>query len=180
MAASGRFSFRRITDDDLPLLHRWLNEPGIVRWWEGEDVSWEAVRSKYTERPFDRYEDWVALANGEPVGWLGCGAAADEPVEHAPWFALGLDLTVGEIDYFVAEPGARGRGLGAAMIAAFVDQVAFGLHPAWTQVAANPMVANAASWGALAKAGFRHVGDHDDVLGPCRFMALDRHPPAPH
>lgn len=60
------------------------------------------------------------------------------------------------------------------MIAAFVDQVVFGLHPAWTQVAANPFVANGASWGALAKAGFRHVGDHDDRLGPCRLMARYR------
>jgi hypothetical protein len=35
--------FRALTDADLPLLHRWLNEPGVVQWWEGEDVTWEAV-----------------------------------------------------------------------------------------------------------------------------------------
>lgn len=95
MTEPGEFTFRRVTGDDLALLHRWLNEPGIVRWWEGEDVSWEGVRSKYTERPADGYEDWFALLDGEPVGWLGCGAAADEPDEHAPWFVLGLDPTVG-------------------------------------------------------------------------------------
>lgn len=178
MAVTTAFTFRRITDDDLALMHRWLNEPGIVRWWEGDDVSWDGVRSKYTERPADGYEDWLALLDGEPIGWLGCGAATDEPEEYAPWFALGLDQTVGGIDYFVAEPGARGRGLGSTMISAFVDQVAFGLHSTWTQVAANPFVANTASWGALAKAGFRHVGDHDDPLGPCRLMALDRPSPA--
>jgi acetyl esterase/lipase len=33
-------TFRRLTDDDLPLLHDWLNESGVVRWWEGDDVSW--------------------------------------------------------------------------------------------------------------------------------------------
>lgn len=173
------FDFRRVTDPDLPLLHRWLNEPGIVRWWEGDDVSWDGVVADYGEANDDPYENWLALVDDHPVGWLGCGAAADEPDEHAPWFALGLDPTVGEIDYLVAEPSLRGRGLGSAMIAAFVDQVAFGLHPGWTQVAANPMVANRASWGALAKAGFRHVGDHDDALGPCRLMAIDR-PSAPH
>ena len=112
------------------------------------------------------------------MGWLGCGAGADEPEEYAHWFDLGLDPTVGGIDYLVADPSSRGRGLGSAMIAAFVDQIAFGLHPAWTQVAADPMVANRASWGALARAGFRHVGDHDDRLGRCRLMVLDRPPPS--
>ena len=37
------FAFRPLTDDDLPLLHAWLNEPGVVEWWEGDDVSWDAV-----------------------------------------------------------------------------------------------------------------------------------------
>lgn len=122
------------------------------------------------------YEDWVAALDGEPVGWLGCGAGSDEPDEYAPWFELGVDPTVAGIDYLVGDPAARGQSLGSAMIAAFVDQVVFGLHPSWTQVAANPLVANRASWGALAKAGFRHVGDHDDPLGPCRLMVLDRPP----
>jgi len=40
-------TFRRLADDDLPVLHRWLNEPGLVRWWEGDDVSWQAVVRDY-------------------------------------------------------------------------------------------------------------------------------------
>lgn len=172
-----RFTFRRLTDADLSLMHRWLNEPGVLRWWEGDDVSWDGVVAKYGDGRSDTCEDWLAVLDGEPVGWLGCGAAADEPEEYAPWLGLGLDPTAGGIDYLVGDPAARGRGLGAAMIAAFVEQVAFGRHPGWTQAAANPLVANVASWRALASAGFRHVGDHDDPLGPCRLMAVDRRSP---
>jgi hypothetical protein len=40
-------TFRRLVDDDLPLLHRWLNEPGVVRWWEDDDVSWDGVVRDY-------------------------------------------------------------------------------------------------------------------------------------
>ena len=41
------WTFRRLTDDDLPLLHVWLNEPGVVRFWEGDDVSWPGVIAQY-------------------------------------------------------------------------------------------------------------------------------------
>ena len=42
---------RPLTDDDLPVLHAWLNEPGVVWWWEGDDVSWEAVVRDYAAHP---------------------------------------------------------------------------------------------------------------------------------
>jgi RimJ/RimL family protein N-acetyltransferase len=62
------------------------------------------------------------------------------------------------------------------MIRAFVEDVVFPNHPQWTQVSAGPFVANEASWRALAKAGFRHLADHDggDEDGPCRVMVMDR------
>jgi RimJ/RimL family protein N-acetyltransferase len=60
------------------------------------------------------------------------------------------------------------------MIRAFVSEIVFELHPAWTQACASPLEANVASWRALARAGFRYVGTFDDELGPCRLMATDR------
>lgn len=171
------FSFRRVTQGDLTLLHGWLNEPGVVRWWEGDDVSWEAVVADHVDAETDTYERWLATVATEPVGWLACGPADEVAEEFAPWAALGIRRGAAGIDYLVGDPTERRRGLGSAMIAAFVDQVVFGLHPEWTQAAADPMVANEASWRALAKAGFHHIGDYDDVLGACRLMALDRPPP---
>ncbi len=78
------------------------------------------------------------------------------------------------IDYLVAEPGERGRGRGSTMIRAFVADVVFGRHPTWTQAAAAPLVANAASWRALEKAGFRRVADREDDDGWWRLMVIDR------
>ncbi len=72
-----RVDFRRLTDDDLPLLHRWLNEPGVVRWWEGDDVSWDGVVRDYGVGSDDSVEHWLATIDGRPVGWLQCYAAAD-------------------------------------------------------------------------------------------------------
>ena len=174
-------TFRRLSDDDLPILHAWLNEPGVVRWWEGDDVSWEAVVREYGSASEDPTEHWIALHDGTPLGWIQCYALADHPddAETRALWAVGVDRTAGGIDYLLGDPAHRGRGLGAAMIRAFVERIVFPDHPGWVQVSAGPFVANEASWRALAKAGFRPLGDYDggDGDGPCRVMVLDR-PPA--
>lgn len=166
-------SFRRLTDDDLELLHGWLNEPGVVRWWEGDDVSWEAVVRDYGSASTDPTEHWLATVDGHPVGWIQCFAVAEYPDEDEvrQWWALGIDRTAAGIDYLVGDPAARGRGLGTAMIRQFVDEVVFGQHPEWTQVCASPLSANVASVRALAKAGFVEVGTFEDDDGQATLMA---------
>lgn len=171
--------FRPLSDADLPMLHRWLNEPGVVRWWEGDDVSWEGVVRDYGGPRDDGTEHWIATtpAHGD-VGWIQCYAVADSPEEAAEWAPHGVHPTAAAIDYLVGEPSARGAGLGSSMIRAFVDQVVFGRHPGWTQACAAPMVGNVASWRALEKAGFRLAGVVHGADGPSRLMVLDRPTPA--
>ena len=174
--------FRRLVDDDLPLLHRWLNEPGVVRWWEGDDVSLEAVVRDYGSTSTDPTEHWMVSLEGRDVGWIQCYAVADNTGEEEvrQWLALGVERTAAGIDYLIGDPRDRGRGLGSAMIRAFTSEVVFGLHPAWTQACASPMRANVASWRALARAGFRFVGDFEDArLGWCRVMVAARPTPRP-
>ena len=166
--------FRPLGDADLPMLHGWLNEPGVVRWWEGDDVSWEAVARDYGSGADQHTEHWIATRNGAAMGWIQCYPAAAEPGEAEPWWALGIDRSAAGIDYLVGDPTQRGRGVGSTMIRVFVAEVVFGLHPSWTQACAAPYAANEASWRALARAGFRFVGTIDDDAGPCRLMAIDR------
>lgn len=170
--------FRRLTAADLPMVHRWLNEPGVVRWWEGDDVSWDAVCRDYGPGSEDPTEHWIASAGGREVGWVQCWAAEDESEEVAEWWRLGVHRTAAGIDYLVGDPADRGHGVGSAMIRAFVADVVFGLHPRWTQACAAPLEANVASWRSLEKAGFRFVAVVPDEHGPCRLMVADR-PAAP-
>ena len=176
MAKAGavRVTFRRLAEADLPTMHRWLNEPGVVRWWEGDDVSWPAVVHDYGPPSADATEHWIASVDGADIGWIQCYPCADELEEAEPWWALGVDRTAAGIDYLVGEPGDRGRGVGSAMIDAFVSDVVFGRHPDWSQAAAAPYEANTASWRALERAGFHYVGTIDDAAGPCRLMVIDR------
>lgn len=190
------WTFRRLVDDDLPLLHTWLNEPGVVHFWEGDDVSWPGVIAQYgspelrgalandfadfsydvAEADFDWHhvEVYLALMDDEPAGWIQCYAVDDydDEDEVKAWFELGFDATGAGIDYLIGEPTDRGRGLGASMIRKFVTDIVFGQHPDWTQVGASPRRENAASCGALAKAGLSLSGSFDDPeYGPCDLYA---------
>lgn len=170
-------TFRPLVEGDLPRMHLWLNEPGIVRWWEGDDVSWDGVVRQYHPDHWEDEEQFVAAVDGVDVGWIQCYPAAADPEETLLWRTVGVDVDrTGGIDYFVAEPSARGRGLGSRIIRAFTVDVVFGGHPAWHFAAAGPFVANEASWRALGRAGYAHAGDVDggDADGPCRVMVLAR------
>lgn len=170
--------FRPLTDADLPLMHRWLNEPGVVEWWEGEDVSWDAVCAEYGEANPEPVEHWLALEDEgrAPVGWIQCYPVADHLADEEvrQWLALGVPETAAGIDYLIGDPAARGRGLGSRMIDAFVEQIVFARHPGWDPVCASPYEANVGSWRALANAGFAHVGTFADPGGPCRLMVRHR------
>ncbi|MBW3576945.1 MAG: GNAT family N-acetyltransferase [Actinobacteria bacterium] len=171
-----RVVFRRLTDDDLPLLYRWLNEPGVVRWWEGDDVTWPAVVRDYGSASTDAAERWLALLEGRPIGWIQCYLAAHYVGEAEPeaWWGLGVDRTAAGIDYLIGEPTERGKGLGTRMIGGFVQDVVVLRHPDWTQVCASPVSANVASWRALEKSGFTFRGEFASEHGRCRLMVLER------
>ena len=103
-------TFRRLTDGDLPMLHRWLNEPGVVRWWEGDDVSWPAVVADYGSASTEPAEYWIASVDGRDLGWIQCDPTAGEPGEAEPWWAMGVDRTAAGIDYLIGDPADRGHG----------------------------------------------------------------------
>ena len=85
------------------------------------------------------------------------------------------------IDYLIGEADCRGRGVGRAMIAAYVDR-AWTLHPSIRSLIVPVVAANAASWMALTRAGFTMLGEgnlepDNPVDEPLHvIMGLDRPP----
>jgi len=171
----GTITFRRLRDSDLSMMHCWLNDPTVVKWWEGVDVTWPAVVGRYGSGNPTSIEHWIALLGADPLGWAQCYCAADVAEEEAYYWHRHLELraTAG-IDYIVGEPVRRGRGVGSAMIRAFVHDVVFARHPEWAFAAAGPFEANVASWRALENAGFRRQAILDDEAGSCVLMVASR------
>ena len=156
----GPITFVRLTRDDFPLLSKWLSDPTVARWWDHE-TSPEAV-----ERDFGAEVDgtepsevFLAWIDGRPFGLIQRYAIADYPeyVEELSTICPQPSGTV-SIDYLIGEPDLRGRGLGAAMIAAFVAE-SWAAYPDASAVVVAMHQHNAASWRAVERAGFRRIAE---------------------
>jgi aminoglycoside 6'-N-acetyltransferase len=145
---------RRLRRADFPLLCRWLAEPQVARWWNDPSTP-EAVEAQYgpSVDGVDPTAVYLGVHAGEPFGLVQVYAFADEP-ESLAELATVCPVPPGalSLDYLIGEPAARGRGLGAGLIAAAVAR-AFADHPEAADVLVPVALGNEASWRALRRAG---------------------------
>jgi len=147
-------SFRRLAADDLPLLHRWLNEPEVVIWYAKQPPSAEDVAAKYLPRidgvvPVNVH---ISAIDGTEAGLIQAYLLRSFP-EYAAAVQGNPDWM--GIDFFIAEPRFRSRGLGARIIDEFVSQFVFGAGHA--TCCSSPAVGNERSIRTLLRAGFHRV-----------------------
>jgi RimJ/RimL family protein N-acetyltransferase len=163
MGSGPAITFRPLAEDDLPLMHRWLNNPDVARWYPMDEAGTEnpslsAVIEHY--RPRVRKEEgadptycYLTLSDGAPIGYIQCYRVGDY-AEYAA--AVDYDDDAWGIDLFIGEDEYRGRGLGAAILRAFVrDEVL--TRPQVQIVMINPNPENRRAVRCYEKAGFHHV-----------------------
>jgi aminoglycoside 6'-N-acetyltransferase len=148
-------TFRPLTRDDFPLLARWLAEPLVARWWNHE-TSPEALERDFgaTVDGAEAAEVFVALLGDRPFGLIQRYPIAAYADDLHELLAI-CDVPPGaiSIDYLIGEPDLRGRGIGTAMIAAFLDETGA------DEVIVPVSVGNRASWRALERAGFERIAE---------------------
>ncbi|KAB2588849.1 GNAT family N-acetyltransferase [Streptomyces arboris] len=153
-------TWRRLTEDDFPLLISWLERPHVARWWN-HDPSIEAVRRDFgpAVRGEEPSEELLAHLGGTPFGLMQRCRLADYP-EYLVEVATLIDVPSGAmtIDYLIGEPQLVGRGLGPQMIRSAVQAI-WDEHPGASCVLVPVSAANRASWRALEKAGMRRVAE---------------------
>jgi len=157
---TGPAAFRPLRRDDFLLLATWLAEPLVARWWNHE-TSMQAV-----ERDFgasidgrDAAEVFLAVDSGRPFGLIQRYAIASS-AEYLAELSTVCDVPPGalSIDYLIGEPDFRGRGLAAAMIAAFVDHT-WRACPAAADILVPVALGNRASWRSLERSGFTRIAE---------------------
>jgi aminoglycoside 6'-N-acetyltransferase len=153
-------SFAPLRRADFGRLRTWLQEPLVARWWNHE-TSPAAI-----ERDFgpsldgaDPAELFVVAADGQPIGLIQRYAIEPEPAYAGALRALGVDVAGAlSIDYLIGEPAQRHRGVGSAMIAAFVAAT-WPARPDATRIVVPVALGNRPSWRALERAGFERVAE---------------------
>jgi uridine kinase len=153
------FAFRPLTTDDLPRLLAWLAEPHVARWWPTpDDPVAEFIADDGTRR-------FVAELDGRPIAMIQFYPWSNEPPE-----AEQIGAQPGEfgIDYLIGEPDLIGRGIGPAMLNAFLAENTSGRGDV-TGVRVDIHEDNRRSWRTLEKLGFvRARSGHrwPDIDGP--------------
>lgn len=164
---------RLLTEDDLPMLHGWLNQPHIVKWWGGEDQrpSLAEVLAEYrpSEMVKKRVTPYIVMLGIEPIGYaqsyvaLGSGDG---------WWEDETDPGVRGIDQSLANPAHLNKGLGTKMVRALVEQLF--ADPAVTTIQTDPAPHNHRAIRCYEKAGFVAHGVVVTPDGPALYMLQTR------
>ncbi len=150
-------TFRRLTRDDFGLLSTWLGRPHVQTWWEHES-DLQAVERDFgagVDRtdPVDYFIVWL---DDRPIGFIQRHVMGDNPHWHAALQVVDAPLDAIGIDYFIGEEDLVGRGIGTALIGAFIDHTR-ATCPESSMILVDINPANPASWRALEKNGFIHI-----------------------
>jgi len=159
-------SLRPATDADWPSVRRWLRLPAVEKWWgPASATETEVIQALGATHAIARIVEW----QGRPVGYA-------HAVDAMTWGeSLPEDLQAGtwDMNIFIAEPSARGCGIGPAALAALRSEV-FSTTLA-TAVSVFAAVENEMAARAYEKAGFQwHRIWHDPALGPMWLMICER------
>jgi aminoglycoside 6'-N-acetyltransferase len=146
--------FRPLARTDFPTLSAWLATPHVATWWR-EPSDLEGIEARYGPCVDGRDPTRVCVAErrGAPVGLIQRYRMADEADWRRVLAAADLPSAAVGIDYLVGDPRDTGRGLGPAIIDAFVADTFRSMGDIDAVVAAV-QEANRRSWRALEKAGF--------------------------
>lgn len=158
-----RYMFRDLTEDDLPLIARWLGEPHVAEWWGDPEQGLREITSAMSDIAT---EPLIVEHDGRPVAYLQTydpHLEDDHPYQDQPTGTLGMDISIGPAEMV-------GRGHGAAIIRQFVRQL---FDEGVPRVVIDPHPDNARAIAAYEKAGFRRFDQRSTVFGPAVMLAID-------
>lgn len=157
---------RPATDDDWGMVRRWLRMPAVERWL-GPVSSTEAevIRALGASHSIARIIEW----HGKPVGY----AHAVDAMTWGDELPENLEAGTWDMDLFIAEPAARGCGLGPLALSELRREV-FATTLA-TAVCVFASIENEHAVRAYERAGFRWSAIwQDPVTGPMWLLISDR------
>ncbi|MEV5385729.1 GNAT family N-acetyltransferase [Streptomyces sp. NPDC052721] len=157
-------------DQDLPLVHRWMNDPAVAEFWE-------------LAGPRNRTEDHLrAQLHGDGRSVPCLGVLDGTPMSYWEIYRADLDPLARHyavrphdtgIHLLVGEAADRGRGLGSALLRAVADLI-LDRRPTCARIVAEPDLRNTPSIAAFLSAGFRFAAEVDLPGKRAALMIRDR------
>ncbi|MEU6770228.1 GNAT family N-acetyltransferase [Streptomyces sp. NPDC046759] len=157
-------------DEDIPLVHRWMNDPAVAEFWElagPRSRTEDHLRARL--HGDGRSVPCLGVLDGTPMSyWEIYRADLDPLARHYPArpHDTGIHLLVGGAE-------DRGRGLGSALLRAVADLI-LDRRPACARIVAEPDLRNTPSVAAFLSAGFRYADEVDLPGKRAALMIRDR------
>ncbi|MBN2536082.1 MAG: GNAT family N-acetyltransferase [Spirochaetales bacterium] len=154
MVQTANIAFRLMTIDDLPVMHKWLNTPEVMEWYEKNGMPLSRVTEKYTkyithELPTDAY---IITYSMSAIGYIQTYLIRNHPVYEryvqSESGDAGLDLFIGETSYM-------NRGPGKIIVTLFLKQIVFSSDQVKACIV-GPEPNNIRAIKTYEKAGFRY------------------------
>lgn len=154
------FDFRKLSNDDLPLMFEWLSKPHVKQWWDDGEDTLEKVALHYGVDDAES-EKFILVEkiNGveKPIGYFQYYFAADGEI--------GIDQFIGEEDYL-------NKGVGERAIKQFVKLIVERHNP--PRVIVDPPPENKRAIRCYEKVGFKFYENRKTDGGEtARMMRLD-------
>lgn len=152
-------SFRRLSEQDFPLLIKWLETPHVKIWWDSE-VVWtlDKITQKYSSY-VNQYKiengkkksifAFIILLDEQPIGYIQYYDACDFlnlPADKAFDFQRSA-----AIDFYLGEKSILGQGLGSVALKQFVQNIVF---QQFDTALVTPDIKNHSAITCYQKAGF--------------------------
>ncbi|MEV6803567.1 GNAT family N-acetyltransferase [Streptomyces sp. NPDC051132] len=157
-------------DQDVPLIHRWMNDPAVADFWElagPRRRTEDHVRAQF--HGDGRCVPCLGVLDGTPMSYWEVYRADLDPLARrypARPHDAGIHLLVGDA-------ANRARGLGSVLLRAVADLI-LDRRPACTRVVAEPDLRNTPSVAAFLNAGFRFEAEVDLPGKRAALMIRDR------
>jgi aminoglycoside 6'-N-acetyltransferase len=180
----GDLEIRPLTDEDAPILHKWLNDPRVLAYYEGRDRphDMDMVRERFLRNTdLNGVLGCLVTWTGSPLGYVQIYPVLGEALTL---YGYPPDYRIYGMDQFLGEPDLWNKGIGTLLVESVTDWL-FQECKA-DRVVMDPRVENTRAIHVYEKCGFRkvkllperelHEGKHHDCwLMEVQVQRLPRH-----
>lgn len=152
------------------MLDAWLQRPHVSDWWH-EPTAPADLEHHYLPGAMNATSTraYIAMLDDQPIGFIQSYVALGS---GDGWWEQETDPGTRGIDQFLANAEQLGRGLGSAMVNAFVERLF--QDPAVTKVQADPSPCNERAIRSYRRAGFVAHAEVVTPDGPALLMLRHR------
>lgn len=167
-----KFVLRPAKKEDIPLFHKWINDPEVMSFWYGRDKTKTLAWAKKHFLPIIKGKSssqcWTIEVGGKPIGFMYNTPSQDEDTSEFTGRV--------ELDILIGDKGEQGKGCGTNALRTMVTY-AFNEQKA-ERVFVSPRVSNERAIHVYEKVGFkkegilRHYEKFEGKWIDCLMMAI--------